>query len=157
VNPNVKVMTGFTESMSDVAKGKEMAMAFIEQGADVLCANANQTALGAIDAAKSRGIKYIGYIDDQYAVAPETIMVSSIQSVQFMVATIIENGLKGTLKPELYLMGTADAAIYLSGFHGHEKDFPGGSVEKLQQIFEGLKDGSLRGRGLVPKSVFETN
>ncbi len=156
INPDVNVITGFTETMTDVAKGKEMGMAYIEQGADVLCANANQTGLGVIDAAKSKGAKEIGYISDQNDVAPDTIMVSSIQSVEFMVSAIIEKGVNGTLSPELYLMGTADGAIYLSDFHGNEDAFGEGGVDKLNEIFEGLKDGSLREAGIVPASVFET-
>jgi basic membrane protein A len=155
INSGIRVQTGFTETMTDIAKGKEMGLAYTEQGADVLCANANQTGLGVIDAAKTRGIKYIGYIDDQYNVAPDTIMVSAIQSVQFMVATIIDQGVSGKLTPSVTLMGTADEAIYLSEFHGHEKDFPSGGLEKLQTIFAGLKDGSLRSQGIVPKSIFE--
>ena len=35
INPDAEVLTGYTESMTDIAKGKEMGMAFIEQGADV--------------------------------------------------------------------------------------------------------------------------
>ena len=155
VNPDVQVVTGFAESMSDVAKGKEMGMAYIEQGADVLCANANQVGLGVIDAAVSKDIQYIGYISDQNDVAPDTIMVSSIQSVTFMVSTIIERGIAGELKPELYLMGAEEGAIYLSDFHGHENAFPEGGVDKLAEIFEGLKDGSLREDGIVPPSIFE--
>jgi basic membrane protein A len=155
INPSIRVQTGFTETMTDIAKGKEMGLAYAEQGADVLCANANQTGLGVIDAAKTKDIKYIGYIDDQYATAPDTIMVSAIQSVQFMVATIIEKGINRQLTPSVSLMGTADEAIYLSEFHGHEKDFPAGSLDRLQKIFEGLKDGSLRNQGVVPKSIFE--
>ncbi len=156
VNPEVSVITGFTETMTDVAKGKEMGMAYIEQGADVLCANANQAALGVIDAAKSKGVMDIGYVSDQYDVAPETIMVSSVQSVEFMVNAIIEKGVKGELSPELYLMGTVEGAIYLSDFHGHEDAFGEEGIAKLEEIYAGLKDGSLREQGLVPPSVFET-
>ncbi len=36
INPDAEVLTGYTESMTDIAKGEEMGMAFIEQGADVL-------------------------------------------------------------------------------------------------------------------------
>ncbi len=155
VNPDVEVITGFTETMTDVAKGKEMGMAYIEQGADVLCANANQAALGVIDAAKSKGVMEIGYISDQYDVAPETILVSSIQSVEFMVNAIIEKGVNNELAPELYLMGAAEGAIYLSDFHGQEDAFGEGGVAKLEEIFAGLQDGSLREQGIVPPSVFE--
>ena len=64
IDPDDGVLNGYTESMTDIAKGKEMGMAFIEQGADALCANANSCSLGVIDAAKEKGIRHIGYISD---------------------------------------------------------------------------------------------
>ena len=155
INPDINVLLGYTEDMSDVARGMEMGTAFIEQGADVLCANANQAALGVIDAAKTKDIQYIGYINDQNDIAPEIIKVSSIQSVQFMVATIIEKGIAGELTPALHLMGAADGAIFLSDFHGNEDAFGEGGVEKLQEIFAGILDGSLKEAGILPPSVFE--
>lgn len=155
VNPNVKVLTGFTETMSDVAKGKEMAMAMIEQGADVVCANANQAGLGVIDAAKTKKIKDIGYISDQYEVAPDTVFVSAIQSVEFMVESIISKALNNEAKPALYLMGMNDKAIYLSDFHGNDANLPEGAADKINEVIAKIQDGSLKQQGILPKSVFE--
>ena len=141
VNSNAKALTGFTESMTDLAKGKEMAMAMIEQGADVTCANANQAALGVIDAAKSKGIKHIGYISDQYDVDPDTIFVSVIQSVEDMVVSVVDKAVKGEAKPALYLMGVNDGAIRLSDFHGNEANLPEGAMDKINEVIAGIKDG----------------
>ncbi len=155
VNPNVKVLTGFTETMSDVAKGKEMAMAMIEQGADVVSGNANQASLGIIDAAKTKKIKALGYISDQYNVAPDTVFVSAIQSVTFMVETIISKAVKNEAKPALYLMGVNENAIFLSDYHGNESKLPAGAADKLKEVIAKIKDGSLKQQGALPKSIFE--
>jgi basic membrane protein A len=155
VNPDIKVLTGFTESMDDLAKGKEMAMAMIEQGADVTCANANQAALGVIDAAKSQGIKHLGYISDQYEVEPDTIFVSVIQSVEDMIVSIVDKAVNGEAKAALYLMGVNDGAVRLSDFHGNESKLPEGAMDKINEAIEAIKDGSLKEKGILPKSVFE--
>ncbi|SMB92083.1 basic membrane protein A [Thermanaeromonas toyohensis ToBE] len=155
VNPKVKVLTGYTESWTDIPKGKEMAMAMIEQGADVVCANANQVGLGVIDAAKQKKIKAIGYIDDQYNVAPETVVVSAIQSVQDMMLHIIDQAMKGQAKPGLYLLGHKEGVIRLSSFHGHEKELPPSAMDKINEVLNGIKDGSLKAKGILPKSTFE--
>ncbi|NMC31491.1 MAG: BMP family ABC transporter substrate-binding protein [Veillonellaceae bacterium] len=155
VNPKVKVLTGFTETMSDVAKGKEMAMAMIEQGADVVSGNANQASLGIIDAAKTKKIKAIGYISDQYNVAPDTVFVSAVQSVTFMIETIIGKAVKNEAKPALYLMGVNESAIFLSDFHGNDSKLPAGAAEKLKDVVAKIKDGSLKKQGVLPKSIFE--
>lgn len=155
VNPNVKVLTGFTETMTDVPKGKEMAMAMIEQGADVVGGNANQASLGVIDAAKSKKIMAIGYISDQYNVAPDTVFVSAIQSVAFMIDSIIQKAVKKEAKPALYLMGVNEGAIMLSDYHGNDAKLPPGAKEKIQDVTAKIKDGSLKTQGKLPKSVFE--
>ncbi|MGI9951463.1 BMP family protein [Moorellaceae bacterium AZ2] len=155
VNPKVKVLTGYTESWTDIPKGKEMALAMIEQGADVVCCNANQVGLGVIDAAKQKNVKAIGYVDDQYNVAPETVVVSAIQSVQDMTLHIIDQAMKGECKPGLYLLGSKEGTIRLSSFHGHEKDLPEGAMSKIEEVVAGIKDGSLKAKGILPKSTFE--
>jgi basic membrane protein A len=155
VNPNVNAITGFTESDTDVAKGKEMAMAMIEKGADVISCNANQVGLGVIDAAKNKNIKAIGYISDQNKVAPDTVIVSSIQSVNFMVMNIVSKKVNNDVKPAVYLSGYNDGAIYLSDWHGNDKNLPAGAMDKINEILKGIKDGSLKEKGILPKSVFE--
>lgn len=155
INPEATVLTGYTESMTDVALGKEMGMAYIEQGADVLCANANSCALGVIDAAVSKGIRHIGYVSDQYEVAPDTVMVSMVQSNEFMILAIARAGVEKTFTPALHLYGMKEGAIYLSDFHGHEGELPEGGMDKINEIIAGIEDGSLKEQGILPKSIFE--
>lgn len=155
VNPDIKILDGNTDSLQDVARGKEMGISFIEQGADILCANANTTALGVIDAAKSKGIRYIGYLKDQHKEAPETIMVSMVQSNEYLISAIVETVLDGRFVPELDLVGMADGAIYMSEFYGHDEELPEGGLDKINEIIEKIKDGSLKAEGILPKSGFE--
>lgn len=155
INPDIKVLTGYTESMTDVAKGKEMAMTYIEQGADVLSANANSCGLGVIEAAKEKGIRHIGYISDQNAVAQDTIMVSAVQSNQLLIKAMVQAGLDGTMSPSLNLFGMKEGAIYLSDFHGHDADLPEGAKAKIDAVVAGILDGSLKEQGILPKSTFE--
>ena len=155
IDPDAEVLTGYTESMTDIAKGKEMGMAFIEQGADVLCANANSCSLGVIDAAKEKGIRHIGYISDQYEVALDTVMVSMIQSNQFMIKAIIESVIHGEFTPELHLFGMPEGALSLSDFNGHDEILTEEEQAKIEEIIAGINDGSLAEAGILPKSTFD--
>ncbi|MEL7608328.1 MAG: BMP family protein [Bacillota bacterium] len=155
INPDIKVLTGFTESMTDVAKGKEMGMTYIEQGADVLSANANSCGLGVIEAAKDKGIRHIGYVSDQNQVAPDTIMVSAIQSNEFLIMAIVKAAMDNEMTAALHLFGMAEGAISLSDFHGHEADLPEGGKAKIDAVIAGILDGSLKAQGILPKSTFE--
>lgn len=155
INPDANVLIGYTETMTDIAKGKEMAMAFIEQGADVICASANSASLGAIEASKEKGISHIGYISDQYDVAPDTVKASMIQSNQLMIFSIIESGLDGSFTPELHLFGINEGAISISDFHGHDAELTSEQLAEIDSAVESVKDGSLKQAGILPKSSFE--
>lgn len=156
VNPDVKVLLAYTESWTDIPKGKETALAMIDQGADVVCTNANQVGLGGIEAAKERGVYAIGYIDDQYNVAPGTVPVSSIQSVQDLMVKITEMGMKNEIKPQTYLLGVNDGVVRLSDFYElGDQPVPEEIKQKMDEIFKGLQDGSLKEQGILPASSFE--
>lgn len=155
VNPDVKVVTGYIDSFSDIPKSYELAMSMIDQGADVLSANADAANLGALEASKTRGIKFIGYVGDQYNLAPETVVVSAIQSVEDMMTIIIKLKVEDSLTPKLHLVGAAEGVIRLSDFHGNEKLFPGDGAAKLLDIEKKVKDGTFRDQGILIKSVFE--
>lgn len=156
VNKDVKVLQAYTDSWTDIPKGKETALAMIDQGADVVCTNANQVGLGGIEAAKSRGKYAVGYIDDQYKVAPGTVPVSAIQSVEDLTIKIIEMAKTSPLIPQTYLLGVKDGVVRLSDFYElGQEPVPDDIKQKMQEIFKGLQDGSLKAQGILPKSSFE--
>ena len=155
VNPEINAQVGYTESWTDVAKGKEMGMAFIEQGADVLSANADACSLGVIDAAKTSDIIYIGYNTDQNENAPENIPVSVIQSNEFLVYSIIEEVLAGEFTPALSLYGMNEGAVAVSDFYDIGAALTEEEQALLEEIIAGIQDGSLKEAGILPKSSFE--
>ncbi|MDR1546323.1 MAG: BMP family ABC transporter substrate-binding protein, partial [Deltaproteobacteria bacterium] len=65
VNPDVKVIVSYIGSWDDTAKGKEVAMAQFQQGADVVFPAAEQAGLGCVEAAKELGRYIIGVDSDQ--------------------------------------------------------------------------------------------
>ena len=155
VNPEINAQVGYTESWTDVAKGKEMGMAFIEQGADVVSANADACSLGVIDAAKTSDCIYIGYNTDQNENAPEHIPVSVIQSNEFLVYSIIQEVLDGNFAPALSLYGMNEGAVALSDFYDIGVSLTEEEQAKLEEIVAGIQDGSLKEAGILPKSSFE--
>ena len=155
VNPEINAQVGYTESWTDVAKGKEMGMAFIEQGADVLSANADACSLGVIDAAKTSDCIYIGYNTDQNENAPEHIPVSVIQSNEFLVYSIIEEVLAGEFTPALSLYGMNEGAVAVSDFYDIGAALTEEEQALLEEIIAGIQDGSLKEAGILPKSSFE--
>lgn len=155
-NPNANVLTAYIDSFTDIAKGTEATLAMIESGADVVCSNTGQAALGTIDIAKAKGVYAVGYIEDQQKVAPGTVPFSAIQDVGDIAYRGIGDALGDNFKAELVLVGAKDNVIRLSDFYkmGNE-DVPKEVKEKMEEIYKGIVDGSLKSKGILPKSGFE--
>jgi len=55
-----------------------MAETMIANGADTLFVYANQVGLGSIQAAKEKGVKFIGFSSNQNDIAPGTVVASIV-------------------------------------------------------------------------------
>lgn len=156
VNSNVNVLTSYIDSFTDIAKGTEATLAMVETGADVVTPNTGQAAFGTIEVAKTRGIYAVGYIEDQYEVAPGTVPFSAIQDVGAIVYLGIKDVMEDTFKPELVLVGAKDDVIKLSDFYEMgDEEVPQDVQDKMKELYEGIVDGSLKEEGILPKSGFE--
>lgn len=154
VNPAVTVISAYTDTSEDISKGKEVARAMAEQGADFVACNANQVGLGSIDGAKQAGIKAVGFISDQNKVAPETVVASAMQRVDKIIVSVIEKGQKNELKPEITWVGVKEGVIGLSPFHNHDASVPQAVKDKLAEVLRDLANGSLRQRGILPTPLY---
>jgi basic membrane protein A len=152
-NPDVKVLTAYTDTMEDVAKGKEIALSFIQQKADVVACNANQVGLGSIQACKEKGVMAIGYIKDQYDVAPLAVVVSAIQDVKQLVYKIVQTTKEGSFEPKIFVMGFPEGVQYMSPYHDWEDKLPANTKDVFQKIVDQLEDGSLREQGILPQPI----
>lgn len=155
VNPGVNVLTSYLDSWTDIAKGTEAAIAMIESGADVLLGNASSAGFGVIDAAKNEGIIAVGYITDQYEVAPGTIPFSAIQFVGGAVHAGIRAAMTDDFRPESVWVGAAEGLVKMSPFYDiYGEPVPQEIQDKLAEIYQGLVDGSLEAQGILPESGF---
>ena len=80
-NPDVTVVTNYSNSYDDPAKGKECALALIDKKADVIFQIASAAGDGVFEAAKAKGIYAIGVDSDQKYIDPDTIICSMKKEV----------------------------------------------------------------------------
>ena len=73
-----KAVRAYANSWDNVALGKQMAETMIDNGADVMFVYANQVGLGSIQAAKEKGVKFIGFSADQTKIDPNTVVASVV-------------------------------------------------------------------------------
>ena len=80
-NPEIKVVTNYTNDYDDPAKGKDCAIALNDQKADVIFQIASAAGDGVFQAAKQRGFYAIGVDSDQKYIDPEVIICSMKKEV----------------------------------------------------------------------------
>jgi basic membrane protein A and related proteins len=113
-SPRVEVIRSYANSWDDVTLGKQMAGSMIDNKADVLFFYANQVGLGAIQACKEKGAKFIGFASDQNSVAPGTVIASAWFGTEDMYKWIVTNYMSGNLEPIVNELGVSEGVISIS-------------------------------------------
>lgn len=103
VDPEIKVLISYIGDFKDSAKGKEMAIAQINQGADVVFQVAGGAGLGVLDACKEKNVYAIGVDADQATVFEESnpdlskvIATSMMKKVNKTVYNALKAAMEGT-------------------------------------------------------------
>lgn len=112
--PMIEVNRAYANSWSDLALGKQIASSMADAGADVLFFYANQVGLGAIQAAKEKGVKYVGFASDQNGIAPGTVVASVFFDFANLYRWAVEKYAAGNLKPEVNEAGIAEGIVKVS-------------------------------------------
>ncbi|MGN0157928.1 MAG: BMP family protein [Brotaphodocola sp.] len=143
VNPDIEVMTAWTGSFTDVALGKEAAQAMIDNGADVIGHCANESGNGCITAAKEAGVYATGDSYDQNALAPETVLSSSVYHIPHVVELAFEDVLNGEYAGGIYHFGMADDAVSIADYHALDEKIPAEVKEMIEKRVDEIKSGEF--------------
>lgn len=117
-NPDVEVAITWADSWSDQDKAREIALAQIAAGADVLAVDADIAGLAALEVAESEGVQAIGWVQDQHELAPHAIITSVMQH---MSKRLLEGAIlvqQGRWEGKQYKLGLQEGVIDLAPFHG---------------------------------------
>lgn len=131
-NPAVEVLNAVAGSFNDPAKGKEIALAQIGQGADVIFPIAGGTGIGSLQAVKDSGKLAVGVDSDQatiFATSDQAQADVIFTSVLKKVGASLVIALKGTLDGTApygsrQLLGIKDGAVGIAKNAYYEKLVP---------------------------------
>lgn len=143
VNPDCKILSVTSGSFTDQAKGKEAAVAMVEQGADIIFHAAGLTGLGAIQAAKEEGILAIGVDVDQNAVAPDTVLTSAEKKIPQTVYLAVKSVVDGNFKGGTHTYGLAEDAVGISEFHSFDSVVPQEVKDAVDQAKADILAGKI--------------
>ncbi|QGP91214.1 ABC transporter substrate-binding protein PnrA-like protein [Neomoorella glycerini] len=138
VNPKVEALGTLIGSWDDVAKAKETALAFIQQGADVVLGDANQAGLGVIEAAKSKNVYAVGFAGDQSNVAPDNVPASSKYDYSVAIKYIVKEILDGKFEARGYVVATKEGATGIIWNEKLKSKLNPEAVQKAEQVQKDL-------------------
>ncbi len=150
-NPDIEVIQSVANSYSDPAKGKELALAQIQQGVDVVFPIAGSTGIGSLQAARDEGVLAIGVDSDQAALFAETdpaqaevIMTSVLKNVGQSIFLAVEGTINGTTEyGTVGLFGLADGAVDIVQDENFEKYVPEDVRDEINELRQQIIDGEL--------------
>ena len=145
--PDVNVMTGFTGSMEDAAKMKEMMTTFIQGGADAGTANGDQAGLGGLEALKDANKIAVGVNYDQSEIAPQNVPLSIGQSYPMAMSYLYKEILEGNYVSQAYLMGVKAGAVEI--MYNAAYNMPADAKAKLEEIVKDIADGKIDVESLI--------
>ena len=143
INPGIRVLSAYVGSFSDVAKGKEITLSLIEQGADVVTSTGNENVIGTIQAARERNVLAIGTAFDSHAAAPDTIVTTALINMDVNIDLAIGRIVNRTIEPRAYVLGLNDGGIGLAPFRNFEARIPAERRAVIAQLVEDMRAGRI--------------
>lgn len=144
-DPDVEVLVAYSDDFGDPAKGKQLAEAMFDKGADIVYAVAGGTGAGVIEAAKQANRYAVGVDTDQDGLAPGNVLTSMIKRADVAVCTLLESYKNGTFPGgQTINLGLNEDAVGLSDFTYTGEEIPEEFKAKVDELSAGIKDGSIK-------------
>ncbi|HEY6078519.1 MAG TPA: BMP family ABC transporter substrate-binding protein [Polyangiaceae bacterium] len=138
MNPGVKTKVVWVNKWFDPPKETEAAQALLDQGADVLMQNTDSSAV--LQTAEKAGKMAFGWDSDMSKFGPTAHLASAIINWTPYYKKAMKDALEGTWKVEQTWWGVKEGAIDLVSI---SDKVPAATKAKVEQIKQGLKDGSF--------------
>lgn len=155
VNPQITVIrnyVGVTDSAwNNPGKGKEIAMAQIGKGADVLFTAAGNSGLGAFDAVEQAGMKdgrathfVIGVDANQNMVKPGFVLTSMVKRVDNAVYSIVQDVVNGKFQAGLHIYGLDKDGVGYAMDENNKLLIPQDSIQVVEEAKKKIIAGEIK-------------
>lgn len=145
VDPEVQVLVSYAENFSDPAKGKELALAQFNQGADIVFNVAGGTGLGVLEAAKEAGKYAIGVDSNQNYLHPGHVLTSMLKRVDNSLFRALSLAKEGKLPVgQVESLGIDVDAVGLAKDEYYNQYVPQSIRDKMEEIESKLRSGEIQ-------------
>lgn len=148
IDPDIQILQSFAGTFNDALKGKELALAQFNQGADIIMNVANITGMGVLEAAADEGKYAIGVDINQDDLFPGTILTSMTKNVDMCAYLVIESVVNGTFEgnSSIYMdvanggVGLTDMSVMKNALGAQ---FPQDILEKVEELRQKIISGEI--------------
>ena len=139
-NPKIKTLNAYSQSFTDQAKCKELALDQIAKGSKVVFQVAGGCGLGALDAAKEKGVQGIG-VDADQGYLGDHILTSALKKVDVAVFNAIKRVQDGTFKGGTDVIhNIANDGVGLGELNAEGEKY----AEQVQKIQDQIASGEIK-------------
>ncbi|WP_113672866.1 BMP family lipoprotein [Vallitalea guaymasensis] len=144
IDPDIKVLKGYSNSFGDPAKGKELALVQIDQGSDVVYQIAGGTGEGVFEAVKEKNVFAVGVDSDQDYIVPGNILTSMMKRLDMAMVMLADKLQEGTIGDENIIELGLKEGTELSPME-HTKDMLKPEyLDQLEEIREKIVSGEIK-------------
>lgn len=144
VNEGVTVCWSYADSFEDPAHGKELALAQIEDGADVLHAATAGTQLGIYEAVEEQSVPFISADVDVRPLAPTQGLFATGPRFDEAVVIGLEQNATGDFQPGFQQYGIESGLVGATPFSDH---VPAEVVQAIEDAEEAIRSGEVEVSG----------
>ena len=141
IDPDMEVLVSYAGAFNDPAKGKELALAQYDQGADVVFQVAGFTGTGVIDAAVERDQMVIGVDRDQNYLAPDNVISSMMKGLGAGVYAVGQMVINDEFEGGSYRYGIKEGGIDYAP--STDKNVPADIIAKIDALKQMIIDGEI--------------
>jgi basic membrane protein A and related proteins len=147
VNPHFEVTTAYIGNWTNANAAKELALARIREGADILWPNADAAGLGVFQAVtenKAKGVFAFGANKNQNDIAPDVILASAVLDVPEAFVQVAREVKEGKFRGEAHHFGMKEGVVSLAYNPRLEAKIPADARQQIARVQDAIKAGTLQ-------------
>jgi basic membrane protein A len=147
VNPRFEVTTTYIGNWTNANAAKELALARIREGADILFPNADAAGLGVFQAVtenKAKGVYAFGANKNQNDIAPDVILASGVLDVPEAFLQVAREVKEGKFRGEPHHFGMKEGVVSLVYNPRLEAMIPADARQQVSKAQDAIKAGTLK-------------
>lgn len=147
-NPKIEVIANYVgvtpAAWNNPGQGKELAIAQIGKGADVIFTAAGNSGLGAFDAAEQQNKFVIGVDSNQNWVKPGHVLTSMVKRIDNAVYQIVKDRVSGQFTAGVHVYGLENEGVGYALDQYNEKLIPPDVISKVEEAKQKIINGQIQ-------------